>query len=100
MVPEHVHAEVAAAFAALLFGAQLAAAAFLAPAIDGEWFPTRLLVPVLPCVVAVAAWGLRRHRRAGLALAAVTVGLTVWMLVAAIAGDATLAPPDGFGWAL
>ena len=27
-----------------------------------------------------------------------TLALTVWMLVATLAGDATTAPPDGFGF--
>lgn len=99
VVGDHVHVEVVAAFAALLLAAQLGAAAFLAPAIDGDWFPTRLLVPVLPFAVAIAAWGLRRYRRTGAALIAATLALTAWMLIAGLAGDATLAPPDGFGFA-
>ncbi|MFL5844644.1 MAG: hypothetical protein ACJ762_08125 [Solirubrobacteraceae bacterium] len=100
IAPDHVHVEVVAAFAALLLAAQLGAGGLLAPHIHGDWFPTRYLVPVLPFAVALAAWGLRRYRRTGAALIAVTLGLTAWMLIAALAGDATLAPPDGFGWAV
>ena len=64
-VPEHVDVEVVAAFCGLAFGAQVLAAAFLAPRIDGAVVPGRLLVPVLPFAAALAAWGLRRfpHRR-------------------------------------
>lgn len=99
-VADHVHVEVVVVFAALVVGAQLAEAALLAPAIHGAWFPTRLLVPALPFVAALAAWALRRHPRVGGALVAATLALTAWMLLAALAGDATLAPPRGFGWAL
>jgi 4-amino-4-deoxy-L-arabinose transferase-like glycosyltransferase len=90
IVGEHIHTEVVALFAALVFGAQLATAAFLAPAIDGAWFPTRFLVPVIPFVAAIAAWGLRRHKRAGALLAAVTLGITVWLLAATVLGERTL----------
>jgi hypothetical protein len=99
VLPDHVHVEVVAAFAALLIAAQFGEAAFLVPDIHGAWFPTRYLVPALPFAVAIAAWGLRRFRRTGAVLIAATVALTAWMLIAALAGDATLAPPDGFGFA-
>ncbi|MCW2967865.1 MAG: hypothetical protein JWM71_1637, partial [Solirubrobacteraceae bacterium] len=98
-VGDHVDVEVAALFAALLIGAQVLEAAFAAPSLHGAWFPTRLLLPALPFCAALAAWALRRFPRSGGALAAVTVALTVWMLVAALAGHATLAPPHGFGFA-
>ena len=97
LVDDQVHVQVVAAFLALVFGAQLAEAVFLAPAIDGPWFPTRFLVPALPFVAALAAWGLRRFPRTGWALGALTVALTVWLLAAATIGDATLAPPHGLG---
>jgi hypothetical protein len=99
VVGDHVHVEVVAAFAALVVGAQLVTAALLAPDPHGAWFPTRYLVPALPFAAAVAAWALRRYPRAGTALIAATVALTAWMLVAALAGDSTLAPPRGFGFA-
>lgn len=100
IVPEHVNAEVAALFMALVFAAQLAVAGVLAPAIEGAWFPTRFVVVALPFLAPVAAWGLRHHPRIGAGLAAATVALTVWMLAALLGGDATLSPPDGFGWAV
>jgi hypothetical protein len=99
VVRDHVDVEVVAAFAALLLGAQLLEAALLAPEIDGAWFPTRLLVPVLPFAIALAAWGARRYRRTGAALIVATLVLSAWLLVAGLTGDATTAPPDGFGFA-
>ncbi len=98
-VAEHVHVEVAALFAAVLVGAQVLEAALLAPGLQGAWFPTRLLVPALPFAAAPAAWALRRYPRAGGSLAAATIALTAWMLVAALTGAGTLAPPHGFGLA-
>lgn len=98
-VADHVHVEVVATFVALLLIAQLLEGALLAPHLHGAWFPTRFLVPALPFAAAPAAWTLRRFPRAGGALALATVALTVWMLVASLTGDATLAPPGGFGFA-
>jgi hypothetical protein len=94
-IAEHVHVEVVAAFAALAIIAQVLEAGLLAPRISGPWFTGRLLVPALPFAAALAAWGLRRFPRVGSLLAAATVGLTVWTLIAALFGDATLAPPHG-----
>lgn len=99
IVPEHVHVEVVAAFAALLALAQLAEAALLAPRLHGAWFDTRYLVPALPFLAPLAAWTFRRHPRVSTALAVVTTAETAWMLIAALTGDATLAPPSGFGFA-
>jgi hypothetical protein len=99
VLSDHVGVEVVAAFAGLLLGAQLLEAALLAPAVHGAWFPTRLVVPAAPFAIAPAAWGLRRFRRSGAALIAATLVLTAWMLAAALAGDASLAPPSGFGFA-
>jgi hypothetical protein len=98
-IPEHVHVEVVAVFLALLVGAQFLEAALFAPAIDGAWFDTRLIVPALPFAAALGAWALRRVPRVAAGLAAVTVALTAWMLIAGLTGDATLAPPAGFGFA-
>lgn len=98
-LPEHLHVEVVTAFCGLLIVAQVLEAALLAPHVHGAWFPTRLLVPALPFTLPLVAWGLRRYRRTGAALIAVTVGLTIWMLIAVLAGDATLAPARGFGFA-
>jgi hypothetical protein len=94
-IPEHVHVEVVAQFAALVVAAQILEAGLIAPHISGAWFPARLLVPALPFAAALAAWGLRRFPRTGALLAVATVGLTVWVLIAALAGDATVAPLHG-----
>ena len=94
---EQVHIEVAAGFFALACAAQVAVAVFLVPSLDGAWFDTRFLVPVLPLGTALAAWGLRRLPRVGAALGTLTVALGVWLLVASVLGDATLAPPHGLG---
>ena len=99
IVPDHVHVEVVSVFLALLFGMQVLAVALLAPRLHGAWFPTRYLVPVLPFAAALAAWAFRRYPRASGGLAVLTFALTVWMMVAGLTGDATLAPPDGFGFA-
>ena len=99
VVGDHVNVEVVGLFAALVIGAQLVEGAILAPHLHGAWFPTRFLVPALPFVAVPAAWGLRRHPRIGAGLAVVTLALTIWMLAAGLWGDATLAPPDGFGFA-
>jgi hypothetical protein len=91
-----VDVEVTAGFYALVCGATVAFATFLAPTIAGPWFPAHELTCVLPPGAALAAWGLRRLPRAGRALAAVTLLASLWLLVAArTAGDAGLAPPAG-----
>ena len=92
-----IHVEVTATFFALACAAQVAGAAFLTPSLDGAWFDTRFLVPVLPLGAALAAWGLRRLPRAGTALGALTVALGLWVVAASVLGDATLAPPHGLG---
>jgi len=96
-VAGHVHVEVAALLAALVVVAQLAESALAAPRLHGAWFPTRMSLVALPFAAALAAWSLRHHPRVAAVLGGATVALTVWMLVAALAGDATLAPPRGFG---
>jgi hypothetical protein len=44
----------------------------------------------------LASWGLRHHPRVGLAVGALAVIATVWVLVAVrVDGDAGVAPPRG-----
>ena len=91
--------EVDVEIAALLLGMVCAAAALTAivllPSLDGR-APGEPLVVALPCAAALCAWALRRHPRAGLALALVGVALSVWMLAGARLDDrAALAPVDG-----
>jgi hypothetical protein len=95
-LPEVVHVEVTAGFLAALCATQLAVAAFLAPSLDGAWFPGRHLLPAVPAGAALCAWGLRHAPRAGAALAALTVGGGIWLVVAGhLDGAAQLAPPGG-----
>jgi hypothetical protein len=75
-----VDVEVAATFLALVAGAIILVAAFLAPSLDGAWYPARQLVPALPLLAALSAWGLRFAPRAGAALAALTLAASLWAL--------------------
>ncbi len=93
-MPEQRDAEVAATLCALMCGAQLLVAAFSARAENGPWFPGLHLVAVLPAACALCAWGLRRTPRAGVALAALTVAIAVWLVIAVATGSTGLAPPD------
>ena len=45
----------------------------------GFWFPGRHLLAALPLSVPLVAWGLRHAPRLGAALAALTVGGSVWL---------------------
>jgi hypothetical protein len=80
---DQVDVEVGAAFLALVALAVLLVATFLAPSIDGAWYPARQLVPALPLLAALCAWGLRFAPRAGAGLAALTLAAGVFALVAA-----------------
>jgi hypothetical protein len=94
-VREQVDVEVTAGFFALVCAAQLAVAAFLAPALRGPWFPGHELVVALPFGAALAAWGLRRAPRAGTVLAALTLVASLWLVAGVLLGGARLAPPSG-----
>jgi hypothetical protein len=97
-VPGQRDAEVAATLCALIVAAQLLVAAFFAREIGGPWFPGLHLLAALPAAAALCAWGLRRARRAGGALALLTAAITVWLLVAVATGATGLAPPDAPAW--
>ena len=97
-MPGQRDAEVAATLCALVCGAQLLGAAFLARPQDGAWFPGLHVVAALPFACALCAWGLRRAPRAGLALAALTAAIAVWLVVAVATGSTDLAPPDLPAW--
>jgi hypothetical protein len=93
---EQVDVEVTAAFLAAVCVPALIVAAFLAPTIAGPWFAGHELVVILPLLGALAGWGLRRFPRAGSVLCALTLAITVWVLVAVRAdSDAGVAPPRG-----
>jgi hypothetical protein len=71
--------------------AQFLVAAFLAPSMNGFWFPARHLVTVLPLAVPLVALGLRHLPRAGLVLALVGIAGSVWLYLAVRLGHAGLA---------
>jgi hypothetical protein len=79
-VLDQVDVEVGAAFLALVAGAVVLVAALIAPSIDGAWYPARQLVPALPPLAALCAWGLRFAPRAGAALGALTIAASVLAL--------------------
>ena len=84
-VSAQVDVEVAALFLALIALAVALTAVFAAPSLDGggrPWMHARHLVPALPPLAALSAWGWRFAPRTGAALAAVSVGATVALLVA------------------
>ncbi len=90
--------EVAATLCALVCGAQVVVATFIAPTMFGFWFPGRYLVCVLPLAVALVAWGLRRAPRVGAALIATTALTSIWWYAelridgGAIVGPSSRAP--------
>jgi hypothetical protein len=78
--------EVSAAFLALVVLAGALVAAFLAPGLGGVGHPSghaRQLVPVLPELAALAAWGLRFAPRLGALLALATLAESVALLLIA-----------------
>ena len=84
---------------AAALGIQLLVAAFLAPTMFGFWFPGRHLLAALPLSVPLVAWGLRHAPRVGAALAALTLGGSVWLFLAARSGGnlVTERPDAPFG---
>jgi hypothetical protein len=90
----------AAGLCALAIGAQLLVAAFVAPVIDGPWFPGRQLIAVVPLAIPLAAWGLRHVPRTGSALTLLTLAGSVWLFVDVRFGSGGLAagrPEAPFG---
>ncbi len=93
--PDEVGVEVAAGFLATICAAAALTAVVLTPSLAGR-FPGEPLVIALPCAAALCAWALRRHPRAGLALALIGVALSAWTLVGVRLDDnAALSPVDG-----
>jgi hypothetical protein len=82
VIPELRREETAAALCALVAGAQVFLAAFLAPSMFGFWFPGRHLIAALPLMVPLVALGLRRLPRLGAALGAVGVVASAWLYAA------------------
>ncbi len=82
LIPERATAEATAGLALAVCAGQLVVAAFGAPTMYGEWFPARQLAPALPLMGALSAWGLQRFPRVGAGLAALTLAMTAWLLIA------------------
>jgi hypothetical protein len=77
-LPDRRDMEVAATLSALVCGAQVLVAAFIAPTMFGFWFPGRYLIAAFPLAVPLVAWGLRYAPRTGAVLAALTLVTSVW----------------------
>jgi hypothetical protein len=81
VIAERATTEATASLALAIVGAQLLVAAFLVPAIDGDWFAARSLAPALPAAGALVAWGLRHAPRPAAVLGVISVGASVWVLM-------------------
>jgi hypothetical protein len=92
-LPARAEAEIAAGLLLAVCAGTLLVATFAAPSTEGQWFPGRHIVPALPCLAALAAWGLRRAPRVGAALGAVTLALSAVLLVRLHGGDAVWSAP-------
>jgi hypothetical protein len=97
-LPEVRPAEVTVTLCALALGAQLAVAVVLVRSLEGAWFPGMHMVGALVFAVPLCAWSLRRAPRIGAALAAVTLLVSAWLVVAVATGETGLAPPAAPGW--
>ena len=81
-IPARREAEVSAGLLLAVCGAQILSATFLARTLEPPGVPPGAeLVAALPCAGALAAWGLRHAPRTGLALGALTLLGTAWLLV-------------------
>jgi hypothetical protein len=90
-IAERRESERAAGLLAAIAGATWLAAALSVSSADGPWFPGLPMVAALPAAAALVAWGLRHARVVGAALGAVTLALSVWVLL-----DAWLGPAEGW----
>ncbi|MET0602932.1 MAG: hypothetical protein ABW167_13180 [Baekduia sp.] len=80
---DQVDVEVTAAFLALIVAAVALTAVFAAPSLDGGarvWTHARHMVPALPALAALSAWGWRFVPRTGAALAVVTLAASIALL--------------------
>ena len=73
--------ELTAGLCATVLGLQVVVAALVAPTADGDWFPGRHLIAVLPLATPLVALGLRRMPRVGIAFALLSVGIAAWVYV-------------------
>jgi hypothetical protein len=90
-IPERREAERAAEMLLAVVAVQWLVAALDEPTLHGSWFPGLPFVPALPAAAALAAWGMRRLRVVGAALAALTVGTSAWLLL-----DLWIGAPEGW----
>jgi hypothetical protein len=96
VLADQVDVEVAAGFLVTVCAATVLVAVLFAPSIAGPHFAGHQLVAVLPLIGALSSWGLRRFPRTGAVLAALSIALTVWVLVAPRVDAGTgVAPPQG-----
>jgi hypothetical protein len=93
-LPEHREVEVTATLCALICGAQIFVATFIAPTMFGFWVPGRYLIAALPPAVALVAWGLRHAPRVGAVLVAVTLVTSVWWYLALRLDGGTIVGPS------
>jgi hypothetical protein len=97
VLPERALVEVAALLCALVCGAQVLVATFVAPTMFGFFFPGRYLVAALPVAVGLVGWGMRSAPRTGAALTAITLVTSVWWYADLRLGDGALVGTGGPG---
>ncbi len=100
-LPEAADVEVAAHLMTAICAAALIGAVLFLPSLSGL-SPGEPLIVAIPTAAALSSWGMRRYPKLAVALAAVGVALTLWLLVAArVAAEAGLAPLSGpLPWSL
>ena len=90
-IPERRESERTAELLLAVVGVQWLVAALAVESPDGPWFPGLPMAAALPAAAALVAWGLRHARRPGVALGALTLVLSAWVLA-----DAWIGPPEGW----
>lgn len=86
VIPERRESERAAELLLALVAAVWVTAAFAVEDPRGDWFPGLPMAAILPAAAPLAAWGLRHTRIAGVALSALTLALSAWVLADAWLG--------------
>ncbi len=86
--------EIAATLCALVFGAQVLVATFVAPTMFGFYFPGRYLVAALPIATPLIAWGLRAAPRSGATLAGLTLLTSIWWYAELRVGGGAIVGPS------
>jgi hypothetical protein len=78
--------------------ATVVTAALMVPHLDGNGFPGRVLIPVVPLLVPLVALGLRQSPRIGALLALLGVAGSVWLWIDARSGGALLTSRPSAPW--